>query len=72
MAQTVMKSKALLLGAILVALPVAEVFVVSQTMVGTVDPGELRIIFVTMFRLAFAQVIKFAARALTREETSSV
>ena len=61
-----------LLGAILVALPVAEVFVVSQKMVGTVDQGELRIISVAMFRLAFAQVIKFAARALTRKEFFSV
>ena len=61
-----------LLGAILVALPVAEVFVVSQKMVRTVDQGELRIISVAMFRLAFAQVVKFAARALTRKENSSV
>ena len=49
-----MKLKTPLLGAILVALPVAEVFVVSQKMVGTVDQGELRIISVAMFRLAFA------------------
>ena len=68
MAQTAMKLKTPLLGAILVALPVAEVFVVSQAMVRTVDQGELRIISV----LAFAQMIKFAARALTGKDSSSV